>query len=85
MRVLALAMLGCVMASCATGQSVGSTTEFKRVSAVQIGGGVEPKDIKIRNRRALLFTSYWTAVAPDGTVYECSRDLSNDQCVLQPG
>lgn len=85
MRILALAMMGVLMASCATGQSVGSVPEFQRVSAGQIGGGVETKDIKIRNRRALLFTSYWTAITPDGSVFECSRDFSNDQCVKQPG
>lgn len=83
MRIPALAALAMLAASCATGQSVGSVEGFQDVSAGQIGGGITPESIKIRNRRALIFTSYWTAITPDGAVYECSRDLSSDQCTRQ--
>ena len=83
MRVPVLAIAALLLASCATGQSVGSVDEFQGISAMQIAGDVEAKDIKIRNRRALIFTAYWTAIMPDGAVYECSRDLSSDQCTRQ--
>ena len=83
MRSLFLAITAMLLASCTTGPSVGSIEEFQGISAMQIDGDVEAKDIKVHNRRALIFTTYWTAVLPDGSVYECSRDLSTDQCKKQ--
>lgn len=83
MRSAALAIVAMLLASCATGQSVGSIEEFQSIAAGQIEGDVAAKDIKIHNRRALIFTSYWTAITPDGVRYECSRDLSSDQCTRQ--
>lgn len=83
MRTTALAMMAMMLASCATGQSVGSVDEFQQISAGQIDGDFSAQTIKIRNRYALIFTSYWTAITPDGAVYACSRDLSADQCKKQ--
>lgn len=85
MRTLFLAITAMLLASCTTGPSVGSIEEFQGISAMQIDGNIEAKDIRIHNRRALVFTTYWTAILPDGSVYECSRDLSTDQCKKQRG
>lgn len=83
MRIPALVMMAALLTACATGQSVGSISEFQQISAGQIEGDFAAADIKVRNRRALIFTSYWTATTPDGVIYECSRDLSSDQCTRQ--
>lgn len=83
MRILLLAMTAMVLASCTTGPSVGSIEDFQEIAAMQIDGDIAAKDIKIHNRRALIFTTYWTAITPDGSIYECSRDLSTDQCKKQ--
>ena len=83
MRILLLAMTAMVLTSCTTGPSVGSIEDFQEISAMQIDGDIAAKDIRIHNRRALIFTTYWTAITPDDSVYECSRDLSTDQCKKQ--
>lgn len=83
MRIPVLAIMAMLATACATGQSVGSVSEFQQIAAGQIDGDIKPGDIHIHNRRALIFTSYWTATTPSGAVYECSRDLSADRCDLR--
>lgn len=83
MRLPAVVLMTIALASCATGPSVGSIEDFQWAAAGAISEDVPPEKIKIHNRRALLFTSYWTAVTPDGARYECSRDLSEDRCTAQ--
>lgn len=80
MRIPALVMMATLLSACATGQSVGSISEFQQIAAGQIEGDFAAADIKVHNRRALIFNSYWTATTPDGAIYECSRDLSADRC-----
>lgn len=83
MRIPALMTMAALLSACVTGQSVGSISEFQQIAAGQIEGDFAAADVKVHNRRALIFTSYWTATTPDGAVYECSRDLSSDQCIRQ--
>lgn len=83
MRIPVMAAAALLLAACATGPSVADIDELQGISAMQIQADVEAKDIRIHSRRALIFTTYWTAVLPDGSVYECSRDLSADQCTKQ--
>lgn len=82
MRTVVCALMMFVLASCATGPSVGSIEGFQWATAGAISEDVAPEKIRIHNRRALLFTSYWTAITPEGR-YECSRDLSEDRCTAQ--
>lgn len=88
MRALAIIILGVsvmamLLTSCALGPDVGDADYFRRISAEEIGGGIDPASIRIRDRSALLFTNRWTAVTPNG-VYACTQDMGDgNSCRLK--